>query len=215
MPSNKRNLPYMFRASRKSAPKKKITTVIRNVINKSSEVKYHDTELNASIDDAGIIYTLSDLSQGQTDLTRIGDQQNPLRFVWKGQIVAGDSTNVVRVMLIQNKSGELAHAASTDVTKILSSNYVGGVNAPYSPLHHDYRRQYTVLYNKTFYVDTYNPIRRVTINKDLSKRKLKVHYDNGGTTQVSGAYYLLMISDSSSISHPSFTGVGRLYYNDK
>lgn len=190
---------------------KRVRSIVKKELKKNSEIHYHDrTLVNTSVDYSGTsFFSLSGISQGDTDITRTGDQVIPRFLQIRGSVVAGDGTNLVRVMVVQYKYN--ANDDPADIDQLLSATYKATVGYPLAPYNHDYRgKAFAVLADKLFTVDTYNPIRQFNIKL---KRIAKIAYPAGGTTALKNSLYLVACSDSAAATHPTVLATCRLWFS--
>lgn len=178
---------------------KKEKKQVKSLINQGRENKYLDVLINSSSLATGVVYSLADVTQGDTDIQRDGDQlvQRALRV--KGRALVADTTNQVRLVLFRWKQ-----QTTPLVADILSSAYIGNVEAPLSPYHHDGRSNFTVLYDKIYHVGTYN-IQKGFDTKWINLRNNKQYFKAGGSTVSKNCIYALIITDSTAVSNPNIT----------
>lgn len=187
---------------------KKEKKQVKAIINRGRENKYYDTLLSVTEEYGGTVYSISDVPQGDTDITRDGDQFNQRALRLKGKVVNADSTNLLRLVVFRWKQEDTPAPAD-----ILNSTYVGTIRAPYSPYHHDGRTNFTVLYDKTFPTDTYSP-QRYFDSKWINLREKKQYMVAGSATVGKNKLYVLIISDSAAEGSPLCDMVSRLTFTD-
>jgi len=190
---------------------------VKRMVNALGEKKYKNVGIaGASIGYAGDIASFSTfyIAAGTGDSDRIGDSIRPAALHIKGHVIGADTTNVVRIIVFQNRTTNLS-LGSTDVGKVLSSSYLSTNLAPDSLYAHDYRKNFRILFD-----------RRITTNQSgndcvpfsaiipAKKMYAKVQYSGGSTTTLNGGMQLLIISDSAAVSHPAVYMVSRLEYYD-
>lgn len=187
---------------------KKEKKQVKSIINQGRENKYLDVLIDASNLATGVVYSLADVPQGDTDTTRDGDQlvQRAMRI--KGRALVADTTNQVRMIVFRWKQNTVPV-----VGDILSASYIGTVYAPLSPYHHDGRSNFTVLYDKIFHVGTYN-IQKGFDTKWMNLRNNKQYFSAGASTSSKHCIYALVITDSTAVSNPNITFVSRLTFTD-
>ncbi len=189
---------------------RRLTKNILKKVDAGRESKYHDTVISEPADHDGNALDLSDIVQSTTvanDTTRQGDRVEPFRLEMRGQILLGDTTNAVRLIVFQCKSGTVTKS------EVLSALYLGTVNAQNSPYRHDYRSQYTILFDKTYHLED-GGSQQINIVKKIKIRR-KMQWSAGSSTEhTAGEIRLLVLSDSSVSTHPLLTMVTRLFFKD-
>lgn len=178
------------------------------IVNRGRENKYHDTLLSVTEEYGGSVYSISDVPQGDTDITRDGDQfvQRALRI--RGKVVVADSHNLLRMLVFRWKQDD-----TPTVSDLLSSTYVGSVRAPYSPYHHDGRTNFTVLFDKTYLTDSYKTAVQID-TKWINLRNKKQYMTAGSSTAGKNKIYVMIISDSAAEPSPLCDIVSRLTFTD-
>lgn len=186
---------------------KKIRAVAKSVIAKQSELKYFDTLVGVSADYSGSLGCLSLVPQGDTDITRDGDQLYATSMQIKGYISCADTTNQFRVIIFKYKP----EATPTD-DDILATATKGSVNYVNAPYHHDGRNQFVILSDRRYNLALSTNKAQVNISHNL-KLNTKIKYSAGGTTGYNQIWYFV-ISDSAAATHPSVNMTSRLRFRD-
>jgi hypothetical protein len=190
---------------------KKLSKFDRKVLKslqKQSEPNSFDVILAATAQDySGNVYSLSDVSQGDGDSNRTGDQVTPTNLEFRAQVLAGDASNLFRIIIFRWNPSD---SSAPTVTSILQG--VASTNAPLSALNRDnYRgKLFDVLLDRLISVDTYNPSACLSEMIKLNAQK-KLAYTAAGTTGM-GKIYILAVSDSAAAAHPSLQFDTRLNY---
>lgn len=202
------------RQPRQQKPLDQFGRKVMAVIKSQAEQSYFDVHSSGAVgvDFSGTITALTEIAQGNTDSNRTGDMVTPSSILLKGQVVAGDATNLLRVMLFRWKPNTTLTTAPS-VPQILQLQAVA--DAPLSPVYQDYKRgdQFEVLWDKLFSLDTYNPTDSFSFRINLPSSR-PICYTAGGTNG-SDKFYLLYISDSGAAPNPSIQFWSRfLYYED-
>lgn len=182
-------------------------------VNKGREKKYaNQIYTNLAVPWGGNFYELCIPAIGTADTQRIGDRITPVNInvLLRMAAATSDTYNMVRVIIIQ--AHDYAFVVATDIADVL--NNVGAAAAPESQFNHDYRRTYTVLYDRLKQVSTlagsYTAVCRTTI-----RRKMRpITFAAGGTVTTGGGLYMIVISDSQATIHPDLTGSIRVEYTD-
>lgn len=197
---------------------RKQVAMVKSVVNKKLaseiELKHYDQIVNTSNDFAFTnSLSLFDPTQGVGDTQRVGDVVNLksifLRFVLSGV----DATNIQRLQVIQWMEDTTVATPNMSITLQHTS---GATVAPeiLSPLQIDKKYRYKVLWDKSFShvfdSETRQQIYEVFISKGFAR---KVEFTNASTSGLN-KIYLLFISDSQAVAHPTIEGYSRIRYSD-
>lgn len=208
-----------FRRRGRKSMKSMVTRQIKNYEKKHTELKYHDYTLNQLTDYNGVVVDLSIILQGISDTTRIADKLKLHDMKVHGSINIQDTYNNVRMIFFVWKESDAAF--SPGVADILQTTTIPGISSPFSNYYWDGRDRFKILSDKTYLINWQNgsatPGAVVNANhfkfyKKLDKLK-EVAYFGGGVTGIN-KIYLLMISDSPSITDPLISGTVRITYTD-
>lgn len=201
-----RDMPKNFQKFPLSKVQKK---QVKGIIAEQQEHKYHQKYLGIGIDNAGTVIDLSDVSQGDTDLRRDGDELMPTSLNVKYAAVAADSTNLMRVIIFRYKP-DVQAATIPGLSNILIPN--GLAVSPYWFYSVDLREQFNILYDKTHSLATADK-NQVFVDTTLKMAKQTVGYTSGsiyGRDHI----FLLVLSDSTAATHPSIEFSSRLNFTD-
>lgn len=181
----------------------------KNIENKFLDLNEVPTNIVQGI---GFLERLTPISQGTTDVTRIGDKVRLKALFLDYQIVCSDATNLVRVVVFQwHPQTNLVAATLTEIFQYFA---IGDNREVLSPYVHDYGDQFRVLYDRLYTLDlasAYTKSFKGVIS--LKRAKKQMAYAAGGS-QGSNQLYIAVLSDSSAASHPTFTYVSRVIYED-
>lgn len=187
---------------------KKFVKKVKAIANKAGEKKFFATTSGGfqGVDWTGTITSISDISQGDTDVTRDGDQVyiRSLEFSW--EVSVGDTYNIVRLLVVQ-----WFPATTPAVTDILLTN--GSNDGVLSPYNHDSRFQFKVLYDRKIHVNTDMPNRSLKFRLYKNFRYRRIQYIGGGTTG-QNKIYIIKISDSGAAPNPTMANFGKLNFSD-
>lgn len=162
-----------------------------------------------------------DVPQGIGDTQRVGDH-----LQWAGSIdfrftlTAADTTNIVRVAIVQWKSQSTAAPIPTPSDFFLN----GPTGAPdiWSPFSHDNRNSITVLFDRTFELignGTANfPVTNITqisrkYSVSLKKAAKEVQFNAAGG-QGKNRLFLAYVSDSAVATHPTIQYTTKTFFRD-
>lgn len=189
----------------------KVRKIASSVINSNAEQKFLTTEsINTytSIDATGSVTHLSAVPQGDTDLTRDGDSLTLISLQFKmAWLASGDTSNMCRCIIFQ------WYGNTTPVigNVLPGSGAVGAVLEPYV---HDGRKMFSVLYDKTLFVNPVSIPGNMAVRNIYKIPKKKIFYFAGGTTTPINGIYMIFLSDSTAISHPSVVYSAKLNFYD-
>jgi len=215
------------RTYRKKSTHRGFKQFARKVISAAGEKKYYPTEIPfQTVDDAGYIYQLSAVPQGDTDLKRDGDQLTltslELRYCWTtGPISTAQLYGFARMIVFQWFSSDLADAPTLNeilgVPTTASLQYLMSYN-------HDHRFQFRVLLDRSFKwtnsdSSQYNNNSISGPYRSFIKKfaKHKIQYLSGTTLGFNNIYILLVsnsLSASAANTKPLFNLEAKLNYTD-
>lgn len=180
---------------------------VKKYLAKNQELKFFAVENGVTaVDFSGTIYDLSGIAQGDTDVTRDGDEIMPKSLNIRGSMVIADSTNVMRFIVFR-----WLQSTTPVVTDILGVG-VGSLFGPYAPYNVDSRQKFNVLYDKIQELGSTSQ-QVALINKFLPLAQKSVQY-SAGTTTGTNKIWALAISDSGAASHPGIAFTHELRFTD-
>jgi len=185
---------------------------IRKLIN--IEEKFCDaTGTNVSTSSTGVMNPVSELAQGLTSATRVGDSIRIQHIEVCGRILANPDagSTSVRVMIVRDLDGYGTAPTPADVLESTATAY-----APFAPKKFNKRERFSVLFDELFTVQgTDNGIASAVFSYS-SPHKGHVLYL--GTTAATasdgkGSVYVVLISDEAS-NPAHVTYFSRITYTD-
>lgn len=186
---------------------------VKRMINFGRELKYFVAfETAVSISTTATVDDLFEPAIGDTDITRDGDQVTLRGIVLRFTLTGGDLTNIIRIICFQWRADSALQAPNAG--NIIIST--GDIN---SPLNHDQRTNYRILYDKRFTTcGTTAAPTEATIRLGMVKQSAKnwaktVYFDSGGL-QGRNKIYILYLSDSAAITHPTISYRSLIEFND-
>lgn len=210
----KRVAPARKRATRLNPVQRR---QVKALIKAPMEHKFFDSNTSAvGVPLTAILFQISVIPQGDTDITRDGDQLMLTSIDVRGMVNVADTTNLVRLIFFQWRPN-----SNPALTDILNTGVNGIVPDVYSMYNHDQKGQFKVLYDKTFKLAGFGTsaspsgavsqeIFKLTLAKKLIK---KLQYINGTTAGMNQVWYLA-ISDSTVSSDPTLTMKVRFNFID-
>jgi len=183
---------------------------IGRLISQKQENKVFDLAVNlTNATYAGSIIDLCAVTQGITEITRIGDELMPKRLLGRFQLNNADTTNTYRCIIFRWKQND---TVAPTVGGILESSGPSTIQACYVPLNVNTRSTFEVLYDKTYCTySNANQCKFFSFDLKLAKKKIEYSFS---TTAGQNKIYMLLISDSSAVTHPTFLGYTRLMFTD-
>lgn len=151
-----------------------------NVEFKHTDFNYPSTEVTS----AGTLHFINDSGQGTTDVTHIGDSILNKTTSIRGTLQRGSVNANVRVIVFKDKTNTLV---PSDLLTTINS-----VFAPFSQRDADQRSRYTLIQDKTYFLDIYRPT--CTFEYDFSNND-HTKFDHSSNAITSNAYKILFISD--------------------
>lgn len=209
------NMPYKrrrnYRRRKPVARKRRYKRFVKRVkaiANKAGEKKFFATTSGGfqGIDWTGTITSISDVSQGDTDVTRDGDQIYIRSLEMSWEVAVGDTYNIVRLIVLQ-----WFPATTPTISDILLTS--GNNDSVLSPYSHDTRFQFKVLYDRKIHVNTDRPNMSLRFRIWRNFRFRRIQYIGGGTTG-QNKIYILKISDSGAVPNPTMANFAKMNFSD-
>lgn len=199
MPNTRRN----YNRGLNKAQKKEV----KKICQKPVEVKYSEiARQGISVSSSHTIFDESQISQGVEHNKRVGDAIKIKGIFVRGHILGADSTNVVRLTVIRYKP-----SGSPSSSEIFDDINIGANGAMFSPINHDYRKEFVVLHDRFYYTNTYHQQVPFTVN---IKSQPMTHFNdtaNSGQNKI----YFIWSSDSVAATHPTVSYRGETRYTDQ
>lgn len=243
--NNRRGNSKRFQSTRTEMIRKpvpRISTLNKKIkrIEDSIELKYKDTLFSDTVDNAGEVQILNNLSTGVTSSTRLGDEVMATSIQFRGWMVnAADNVNgpnFVRVILFWDRQPNggaptIQADSSSGVPAVLETQVITAANSTVAPYMYSTQERFRILYDKRFTLnsnfaqttdgaapDALTEVYPVGIQfkkKIKLNRKVKYLDTNTGTIvdiQTNSLYMALISSESAN--PPTVTIGYRLYYKD-
>lgn len=212
MPYARRTTKKTYRRRRpaKSGYVRKVArTEARRAIKRTVETKSHDEAFVSTISTGLSTHDIcSTLLRGTGDSNFIGAKITPTYLSIKYTFIGADPYNIVRMIILQDKASSGTPALAT-LFENTSYPLVSGLN-------NQYRETYRLLADRRFVLkqfgSTYFAPTCGSIRIPMSKLR-QVKYTDAGNNQ-GGKLWIVLISDSSAVSHPSYQIYTRLYFKD-
>jgi len=183
---------------------------IRKFIN--IEEKFSDVNASQSPDQNGAVTCLSQLAQGTTMNTRVGNSVRVQRFSLRARVAVNSAVttfSVVRVAIIRDMEGQGTAPTCADIFET-----VGTSAAPRQPFDWLNRKRFAVLYDTFLIVspDTWSA-RAVYYEIDLAKHVLYRGTTAAAASDGEGSIYIVSLSDEAT-NTPTVSYSSRMTYTD-
>lgn len=182
---------------------------VKRLIGSDEELKAIDTSVLLGPDAAGSVIKLTSPPQGDGVSARDGDQIQIKRLRVRLNMIGGDSTNILRVIIFRWAMND--SVAAPTVLDVLQSA------GPLSMYQYTSLRQneFHIVADRTFTFTLNGPNDKLFEAVFYGRRigKKNVHF-NAGLTTGTDQFYLIAISDSVAAPHPSIGGTTRFEYTD-
>jgi hypothetical protein len=194
------------RSNGKPVTKKQVEAMIKG----QQETKFLDIVNSITANYGGTVVALTDLGQGTTNITRIGNNITVRNLRFRYHLTCADSYNLVRVIIFRwHERFSLDPPDSSDILELVNST--NAVNAPYT---FNERDAFTILFDKTETLVLSTSVNTAYVQGVLKVSQQPVQYFGSSTTDILNGLYFLVISDSSVTTHPGMNYYFRLEYTD-
>jgi len=205
-PFARRNTKRLKRTRKRNTLNSRIHKVLQN----ASELKFFEVQVPITpIAIAGCV-SLSNVPQGVTDQTRVGDSLQPtsikIRFILDfAPYVPGDAS-LVRFVLFQWRADD-----NLTVPTVNNVFLTGAAldNVAYN-LVHDQRNQIKVLFDRTYTLSSEGSNATKIISINYRKHMLPIKFNGGGIT---GSRKIYLVTTFSG-TQPNLTRVTRMHFRD-
>lgn len=204
MPYRRQRKYYASKRYRK--PSKTIAKRVSNLERKlkfAQEVGAVDVTIDSTASFVGAVSHLSPIGQGDNTNNRTGNDTHAKSLQLRWNVVAADSTNMVRVIVFYWKDDTTPTAGD-----ILSAISTG--TAPLQTLNFPNKDKYDIIYDRLVTVGTGN---LSYAEKVFLKTSRKIEFDGSSSANIANnQLYVMYISDSGAATHPVFQMISRLRY---
>lgn len=185
-----------------------VTTLVKKQVKKMSEWKHLTTLSGVAVDTTGTVVDLSAVPQGDTDVSRDGDQLMASSISFRYHVTVADSYNITRVILFQ-----WYPQTNPGVSDVL--NVAAGLEV-LSPYETDKASQFKILYDRSH--TTNQPYSGGAFSTQVVSKKIRIPRSKmqfvAASTTGSNKIYALYISDSAVATHPQMSSVYKLNFRD-
>lgn len=191
--------------------RKEVSKIASRVVNRALETKHEDKLQDATNIDftTGFLLNLSTNTQAVDETAYIGGTVTPTKLIVNYTISAGDTNNIVHVVVIQMKGPSAPTVSLVFQTLTVSTT-------PLQELDLAFKDAYTLLAQRRHLViaaeSTEQLISRIVIPR---KKMRKIHYADAAGASEDGSIWLLAISDDTvGGTNPQIKFATRLAYKD-
>jgi len=142
-------------------------------------------------------------AQGTASNQRIGTSINLREVLIKGNVIVGDTTNVVRFLVFRWLVDNNSDVPGADELFDSATDVYSGTTR-YDP------KRYKILFDKMYLLNAYHPSRLMDIKIDLGDSLATFSSGTSGQNHV----YCATISDSTAIPHPTLAWSYQLQWRD-
>lgn len=205
--SGKRGGKYPRRV--RPAVKSEVKREVKTLLARRTELKYLADAQSPNVSTSGFIKKVSQIAQGSDTGNRIGDTIHARSLELHGNILRGDASNFVRIIVFQWRV--------SDSTAPVVGDILGNASRWWDGYNGDKRSYYTILWDKTFAMSQNGSNDVVVFKKKIYKRMAtRMEFENGSST-APGTHmlYYMLLSDSGAIGHPLVNIYSKFNYKDE
>lgn len=199
-----------FRKGGKKMGAAMVKRIVKKQLAREIEIKRVDGISNLSpLMGVAAIHLFNGIALGNDDFQRIGNQVTNKYIKCKGDVTFPDSTNKVRVLLLQDKQPNGAFPTIGDLFTFTTQPIV-------SFLTPDSKARFNVLRDKVYSGGSQGPTSR-PLDWYVPLKNTRTVYSAAGDSIVAirtNAYYLVAISDSTVVPNPVVNLACRIAYTD-
>jgi hypothetical protein len=218
---HKRNKTQAKPSSLSSRQAQEVSKIVQKNFSKRVELKYYTFGAQPTVTSgAPVITSLSDIAQGDTDITRNGDRLNmirlELRYIMKVNLSNLIPANIVRVIIFQWLPND--GTAAPTVSNILTPDGFTGTFTVLSAHNHDGRDMYRIVYDHCHVIvgtgTIYSQASGICVDKVVSLAAAIKHVQfNGSTTNATNKLFVLFLTDAT-VNQPFVYWNTKLYFRD-
>jgi len=207
---------------------KAIKNIVHNEVKKDVEIKQHTDGFTYTAVYGAIAGTvtdhITDIAQGVTDTTRVGDELTLKHIQVRGCVFNGatNNTNDIRIIVFQYKNSDNAPI----MDNLLQNSVISGTTrSAYSARAQDYMNEYIVLFDRVWHTEigipgaanygqsgAYSYYLNFTV--PLKYAKKKIQYEAATNAAVNGIYVMCIGSQASGASNPTVALQWAVSYSD-
>jgi len=207
---------------------KALKSLVHKEVKKDVETKQHTDGFTYTACYGAIAGTITDhitdIAQGVTDTTRVGDELTLKHIQVRGTVFNGatNNTNDIRIIIFQYKNSD-----NTPIMDNLLQNSIisGATRSAYSARAQDFMNEYVVLFDKVWHTEIGIPgatntgtsgqySHYVNFTVPLKYAKKKIQYEAATNAAVNGIYVMVIGSQASGASNPTCALQWAVSYTD-
>lgn len=184
--------------------------VVEQKLSRVQELKLYDKEIQpgTNVSSSGFLTILTNtISPGDGPTNREGASVMMKSLLVRYNLIGADTTNILRVIIFRWLDDTMP--VVTSVLDVLSTSLIVW---PTCPINFDNRKKISVLYDQ-LHALTDTASNSSQVEKLYIKRNLKINWKKDNSED-GGHIYLLAISDSTGLSHPTIHAQSRLRFTD-
>lgn len=200
----------MPRNKRKRKKAQSFESKVKKVLLKAQEMKYFTfgNGGHSAVASSDIPVLISNIAEGTNPNQRVGREVVLKGINFKWEVIAGDATNLCRMLIFTWTDGNRAPGLNEIVTATGTYGAIGSLS-------HDAVAKYKVLYDKMLRVNLVGRTNEYAEANLNFPRGIRLSFDGPlGTDTGSRQIYLLLLSDSGTVGHPTAVYTGELRYQE-
>jgi len=190
---------------------------VRRIIKQDTELKYFISQYNlAPQSTTPSLLSLTEIPQGVTDITRVGDRLELKSLEVRGCHIGGDAYNNTRLVFFTYKPNQVP--VSSNILLVGPSAVID----PFSLYSHDYRRDYHIIHDMTFTSvgliggsATQPPQSNTSkcFHFTTTNFPRQVQFAGGGLTGTNKIWFVA-VGDSAVLTHPLLNFSAKITFTD-
>ncbi len=176
------------------------------VYNGMQENQYHSLNTSTTSSTTPTFNAFTNIAQGDTNLTRDGNEILIKRVRLNFSMAAADTTNIIRLILFY---------WNNDTTPAVEDLFIDGAGDVNSTLL-NHNQNARILFDKRIALSSTGANNVVLFSYDKKYKKgVKVEYNSSTSTDVHrNSLHLMNVSDSGAATHPALAWRGTIEFND-
>lgn len=186
-----------------------VRKTVKRVLHNEEEEKYAIVHASYSVSTAAGVYSLSNTSQGASGGAHIGDECRLRSIEFRWNAIVGDTYNIIRCIIFVWKPNMALTGTPADLDILKTVTPPNQLTSCYEE---DGEDMYRILYDKNIVLVTGGDNQAAS---GVVTRKLNLKQDyTTGSSNTSNNIFVLLISDSGAVAHPTFNFTSRIAFTD-
>ncbi len=191
------------RRPRRGGRRQTLAQKVNAVVKRNIETKHIGDDVSESISTSVQAYSFSNLdSQGTTSSNFIGNEVRMQKLVFRAFLQQADSSNIVRFLVV-NTRGLQSEANASDMFLPAATPLVAQLNNAYVK---------KVYMDRTYVLNNSGGDHLLYLNRTINLKNRTLHLQGVGDS--AEQYWIVVVSDSSVITHPSILMRWETYFKD-